>query len=514
MASYVLKVDWNKDGDFGDTGEDVSARTLSISCSRGRDYASQLTGRSIAGFLTATLNNESGDYSSFNSASPIYGNILPGRKVQLAAGSGSFPYTFPIYFEGSVVVWTGYLQSIMPSPSVEGLNTVTLTATGSLGYLNQREVEIGMEASVLTGTAVGDILDKVAWAAGDRTLDGGQTTMTRFWTDKIRTVGSLRKVEDTEMGFIGESAAGYIIFEDRHHRMKAPHITSQATYTDAPGGALGYIGLSQEDPLEQIYNIFEAEIKLYTVGSLAVVWTCPESGASSPLIAAGASRTFWASYPNPDSATDARAINAWTTPVATTDYVANTAADGSGTNITASMTIAVTKFSTSMKIQITNDYTQHAYITLLQARGTPVTVSDPLKVKAEDSTSKTAYGERNYPNPAEFIPDSDEAQAWCDSNLSMYKDPQPVLGVTLFANRSHPHLEEAFNRDISDRITLVASNDAGLGINEDFFIEAIYHEIEATDLSHSVTYLLSPVGMLGGFFILDTSVLDTGRLFY
>lgn len=492
--------------------EDVSSRTLEVSCSRGRDYASQLTGKSISGVLRATLNNESGDYSSFNTGSPIAGNIVPGRKVQIQSGTGSFPYTFPLIFNDNPV-WTGYLQSLKPYPSAIGINTVELVAIGSLGYLNQRETEVAMKTTIATGAEITEILDKATWSASARTLDTGQTTMDRFWQDKVKTLTALRKVEETESGFLTESAAGYIVFEDRHHRMKSPHLTSQATYTDAPGGAIGYIRIGQEDPLQQIFNIFEAEVKTYTAGSSATLWTCPESGADSPMIPAGGSKTFWASYPNTDSATNALAVDAWTTPVASTDFVANTAADGSGTNITASVTITETKFSNAMKMVVTNGASQHAYLTTFQARGTPLTVSDPVKVRVENSTSKTAYGERTYPHPGEFIPDSGEAQDWCDFNMAVFKDPQPVLLIALHANRSHSHLVEALTREISDRITLVANNSAGLGINQDFFIETIYHEMRQ-DLSHKVTFALSPASMWGGFFILDTSVLDTGRLAY
>ena len=77
VATYKLQVDWNNDGDWGDTGEEIDmGRVRGITCSFGRDRASQLTGKSKAGKLTATLDNRSGDYNPFNSDSPIYGLSL------------------------------------------------------------------------------------------------------------------------------------------------------------------------------------------------------------------------------------------------------------------------------------------------------------------------------------------------------------------------------------------------------------------------------------------------------
>ena len=52
VASYKLQVDWNNDGDWGDTGEEIDmGRVRGITCSVGRDRASQLTGKSKAGTL-------------------------------------------------------------------------------------------------------------------------------------------------------------------------------------------------------------------------------------------------------------------------------------------------------------------------------------------------------------------------------------------------------------------------------------------------------------------------------
>ena len=70
-GTYVLAVDWNNDGDYSDTGEDVTARTMKVEWKRGIYYASQLVGKAVAGILTADLNNESGDYSTFHTSSPL-----------------------------------------------------------------------------------------------------------------------------------------------------------------------------------------------------------------------------------------------------------------------------------------------------------------------------------------------------------------------------------------------------------------------------------------------------------
>ena len=137
---YAILVDWNNDGDFSDTHDDITGDTLSMSWSRGRDYASALEGKSVAGKLSATLVNTNGKYSPSNTSSALTGSILPGRSVKVTAGDSTFPQTFPITFSDTVR-WQGKLDRILPAPSTQGVKTCALTAFGNLGYLNQFEVQ-------------------------------------------------------------------------------------------------------------------------------------------------------------------------------------------------------------------------------------------------------------------------------------------------------------------------------------------------------------------------------------
>ncbi len=507
LATYTLQVDWDDDDVFTGTGEDVTARLLHVEWERGRDNISQLTGRSISGRLTAVLLNTSGDYSSFNTSSPIAGNIVPGRKVRLDGGSGSFPYTFPIVFNDKPH-FVGFLETLVPVPDIHGRDVAILEAWGPLGYLNEKKVSMAMQTSIKTGDALDELLDDAGWPSADRAIDTGQTTMTRFWVDRQRAIGAFRLPEEAEGGFIYEGKDGKVNFEDRHHRLKSPHTTSQATFTDASGGARVYSKIRQLDPFKAIFTEFEAKVQIYDVGSLAALWTHPESGSSSPLLAPGQSRVFIAQFPNPDSATAAFTVDAWTTLVENTDYEANTASDGSGTDRSASVGVsAESKLANVYFFTLTNNHASDPiYITLLQARGTPVNRRDPVRVIAEDTTTK--YGERTYPNPSDFLPDSEEAQAWADYNLSIHKKPIPILEIWVNANRDHNHLVEVLTRDIGDRITLVGTNSAGLGINEDFFIEHEKHVVDS-NRHHWVRWQLSPASGYSNFWILDTSKLDT-----
>ena len=520
-GEYVLAVDWNGDDDFSDTGEDVTARTLQCEWKRGSDYASQLVGKAVAGTLTATLNNESADYSTFNTSSPLTGNLVPGRKVKLTGNDGSTTRT----------LWTGFLDSIEPIPSANGANLARLKAIGPLGYLNKFDVSTAMFASKKAGELIGEILDAAGWSDDDRDLDDGIVEFPRFWCERTKTLKALRLVEETETGLLEENAAGSIVYRDRHARSKDARSTaSQATYSDASGSALAYSHISQIDPLKFIYNELRAKLQLHDGvwilgqsslgvqtelgGDASVLWTHPETGSNSPGISAGATKTFTAQYPSSGSANTARAVDFWTDLTATTDYLANDSADGTSTNRTANITVSLTKRAQSMDIALANGHTGTVYMTKLQAQGHPVSANNEFEISASDATSQSTFGKRTYPHPGKFVPDAEEAQNWADFHIGAWKDPVPLLKLTMVGNRSTASLTDVMSREISDLVTVTATGGAGLGISEDFFVESVHHQLDA-QLNHRATFTLSQASGYAGFFIVGTSSLDNStRLAY
>jgi len=508
MGSYTLLVDWNNDGDFTDANDDITGDTLSLSWSRGRDYASALQGRSVAGKLSAVLINTAGKYSPSNTSSALTGDIVPGRSIQLQAGSGSFPYTFPVAFNDGVR-WQGKLDRIKPAPASRGRKTATLTAFGTLGYLNQFETQLASQTNRRTDQAVGDILDDVGWdAADDRDLDTGLTTISRFWMSRKKAIDALRLVEEAEAGFVKESKSGQIAFENRHHRItQTASTTSQATFSDADGATHTFEQISQTDPLSTIINHVEATARTFDTASVAVLWTHPETGSASPTLAPGESKVFVAEFPNPDSANNAMEVNAWTTPAATTDVLANSASGGGGTNLTGDLTIAASKTAERMEITLTNSATgSDAFITKLQARGTAVSTKNPCIVRAIDTTSQSSYGERKYVAKTKFIPTTSEAQDWCDYQMAIYGSPIEILAMTIPASTQN-NIGQTLTRDLSDRITVTASNDSKLGISADFFIESEKHQVSAGGKEHSTVWQLSPAtGGYSQFWVLGVGV--------
>jgi len=518
-TTYQLEVDWENNGDYVGTYDNVSSETFTVQFRRGRDYASQVSGNSTAGKLTAVLNNEGGKYSPSNAASVLAGNLEVGRPVRFGTGaSGEFPYEFPFAFSDEAVPeWTGRLQSLIPEPSSTGLNRVVLTAVGPLGYINDLVPISEMQEDIRTDEAIGKILDDAGWGASERDLAVGQTTMNRWWTDSLNTITALRIVEETENGFVKEMANGYISFESRNTRLSGSYVTSQATFSDAVSATHTYMQLEQTDPLDTVINRFDATYRNYLVTGQPDLWTYPETGADSPKLVPEETKVFIAEYPNTSADPEAIGVDAWLDPQSGVDIIANTAYTGGGLDASSSMTITQTKVANQMRIAITNDYISPTsglpstvWLTTLKARGTPILLKDNTLVTQSDSDSVTKYGERKFTADTPFFPTLAIAQSWCNYQIQMYSTPINVMTMTFNANISQNNMDAAIELDVSDRITLVATGNAELGVSGDFFIEEVNHNITDGGQSHMVTWKLSPADTgYTQFWKLDTGKLDT-----
>ena len=168
-----------------------------------------------------------------------------------------------------------------------------------------------------------------------------------------------------------------------------------------------------------------------------------------------------------------------------------------------------------MEITLTNNQASTtAYVTKLQARGTAVTRKDPLLLSVDNDSSQTLFGKRTYVDVAKHLNAPDDAIAHLQHMSQIYSVPRPILTITVEGNRDANHLSEVLRRDISDRITIIGANDAGLGVAEEFIIEAEKHTIDA-QLNHQPIYECAGGAAFGSAWILNTSALNLStKLFF
>ena len=91
-TDIVIEWDFDNDGDFDESVEDITGLVLSAQTFQGRDWPSQLTGRSAPGTLDLEVLNEDDRFNFFNAASPL--NQPPfsldnGRKIRVRTATAT-----------------------------------------------------------------------------------------------------------------------------------------------------------------------------------------------------------------------------------------------------------------------------------------------------------------------------------------------------------------------------------------------------------------------------------------
>ena len=232
---------------YKSTPVDVTADVTSVSIQRGSD--SLLFPDAVAGIATVTLNNDTScslgarTYDPMNTVSPYYGNIIPGRRVDILAGG--------------VKVFTGRIQDWNYSYDVSGRSIATMQCADGLAVLARQEFDAWTAtASQLPGARIGAVLDRseVQWPNA-RALDTGKSTLkgddVSFGTNVL---SYLNQVTKSDVGLLFVAKDGVLTFKDRHAALNAPSAVafgrSGASYLSLPGTAGSYASSPDSVPLQ------------------------------------------------------------------------------------------------------------------------------------------------------------------------------------------------------------------------------------------------------------------------
>jgi hypothetical protein len=153
------------------------------------------------------------------------------------------------------ILWTGFIDDVEPRvrPGPEKVATVTgfgaLTVAANPVIAAPRLPRAGMS----TGLLVGECMARASMLNPPQpsALDVGAVTTGCVAIDDGKALDLARKFETVERGFIYETNEGQVGFTDSTRRATA---TSQATFTDLPGGQFGYTELVPLDERASIIN--------------------------------------------------------------------------------------------------------------------------------------------------------------------------------------------------------------------------------------------------------------------
>jgi len=325
---------------------------------------------------------------------------------------------------------------------------------------------------------------------------GQDTFATVFDTTRstTRALTEIAKVTQSELGMTWvETSPGERLCTRGRNEFQA--ITSSATFTDAD-----IIDATIEYG-KDYYNevVTETYPRRVDASATSVLFNLDRPVA----VGSGATVYISGSYSDPDQkAVEVSGIS-MVTPAATTDYLFNTAEDGTGTNITANLTVTATYGANGVDYALVNSYGSTGYVTKLQARGKGVYTFSPVTYSAEYSTGITAHGRRtlrvDMPYQDNPLVGVDFAQTILDSVKSA---GLRVTSITYEANKSADLAAAFVALNIGDRITLDLSD---YGILMDAFITRVDITVSEGGLV-TCTYGLmdETLTLAGSYWILDS----------
>lgn len=480
LLAWGVEVDWDGDGLFD--GANEARYMTSISVTRGRVRQLQTAGsgfeRVPPGKLTIELTNTDGRYDGWNEDSPLYPNVTYGRDIRVKVRDWGTGTVQPVFY--------GIITDIAPV-GYGGNAKVIITADDAFVYLRNHTSYVAMQEDVSPDEALGLVLDSVSWPdRWGRDLDASADSIDYWWTSGGRS--SAAEIEDIYESFLGnffidaQGRAAYRIRSDTSDSVA--DFLQEYTLKD----------IANPQPWVNSRNIIKAKMHPRTISGTVALY---QLIGTQPSIPDGESLAIWGTYTY-----DTKPVPAYSviTPVATTDYTMNTAADGSGTDKTADCTVTATNFGDTVKFVIANNSGGIVYVTKLQIRGVALYEQDATTlITPSDQSSITMPRELNLD------------LKWMQS-INTTTDIVNILET--FFTELHPYpsiqiegrYEYQFGIELFDFVTLELSK---LGISGDSYkVGGIEHKSYGENCQRMITkfHLESyPFTVFGNAWIWDTA---------
>ena len=191
---------------------DVTQYVNSVTIRRGN--SSQMFPDTNAGTASIQLNNENRLFDPQNSSSTYFGNIIPGRRVDVESNG--------------VMIFSGRIQDWDFTYDVSGRSVAVMNCADGLAVLAGQEFDDWTPASQLTGARISTVLDRaeVQWPYA-RNLNAGNATLSATAvTFGTNVLGYLNTVNKSEPGQLFVSRDGVLTFKDRHSTLNtSPGVT-------------------------------------------------------------------------------------------------------------------------------------------------------------------------------------------------------------------------------------------------------------------------------------------------
>lgn len=492
MAKPVFKfeIDISNDGTFA---LDITSVVRSANWQLGMGAAFDLMARDNTAEII--VNNITRNFSPDYTGGAYYGTLTVGRGVKITS----------TYAMVSRTMWVGWIATINPDSNIMGSRQCTISCNGWFERAMRRESIIDLQTNQTADTIISEILDASdilppgligfwvlgASVLGTSTVLGSITSYfialasgnTVFayagdWVAHTTVHAAVREIVEREAGRFWQRRDGVLVFANRQW------FPSQYSVAAVFADKMQQMSYSYG---QDISNIVTTSYAPRIVGSsgttIATLASATEVGASDYT-------DIEYRFTLADT-TGTIAATALITPVSITDYTANSLADGSGTDLTANITVSIiSSEATVAMVRYTNSGVAAFILASSKLRGTPLTKFNQLFYEASDTTSILNHGKLAY--TTQGVQDSlADATTLADYQLSLRKSAVGRVSSVTWSGWDTSLSTSVLSVTVGDKITL---SEQQTQISGNWFVLGELHSYAAD--AYNVTHILEDGGTI------------------
>lgn len=394
------------DGNF--TGDNEASRMVDLYSFRGRRNVLSPNSTGLVhyepGKVQATLDNSDGRYSSWNTLSPLYPNVTPGKFARILVQDGSAGTNYSIM--------RGIVTDIQPYRR-NGQNYVQITVEDGLRWLANQSIKLGMTTGTQLDNLSRLILDEADWPSTEWSQPGNTTTkgLNWYWAWNENALQAQNELADLGLGVFYHDRNGMARFAGANEG----HTTATIAVDESE--------LLRDITITQPWEVVRNEITVVNhpkkqYANTEVLWEIP-SDEMMP-IPASATVVFEAKLRNETNATQTSAINLTTahfdfTLSATDPYI----------GLVYGYDLIVEKYATSVLFKFANRDGGIGYLWGTIIPDFDVYDIDQVSYLVNDVTSQATYGQKSLVLDTFFMQNTTYAQECGAFLLAKYKDPKP-----------------------------------------------------------------------------------------
>ena len=399
---WGVLIDW--DGDGYHAGDNEAEQMIDLSVTRGRDSYIGPNGQGLEryrpGEAILIFDNSNGRYDPYNTASPLYPNVKPGRLVDIRLRNATD--TWRMIMRGKITDIQAYRSG--------GHETVAITVKDGLQFLSDQTLTVGLQGDEADDIVREQILPQAGWPdivdRGWPISSGSSTKLIQQWAIRNQSaLAAVHELEDVELG-------QFVHQRDGFGRFISSIFSYDSTITITGAECLRDILIPS--PWEVVRN--QIIIKVYprryqTVNTTVFDLDFPTA------IAAGETLRLDCEFTYAGGPTIGQ--------FATYAFTANTLSGGGGTDITASCVLVEDPNpGYGAIVEITNNSGLAGFVIDLTIDVVNVSyVVNPVVVQVEDTTSQEAYGKRTLVIDTPIMADVTYAKLCAAWLLEHLKDP-------------------------------------------------------------------------------------------